>query len=248
MINDQAAQEQESLSPQEQLKRSPCVADLKLPQHIQELRTQYLRIKPFVSAQRMWDRMLTEKDQERLGGDLEQAYQAHGTAGMWMKLRGVSLERAVIDVAAGIGFLDQSTCAWLLREVGQRYQDPERTMAEASFENKLVLTDKPRQAFWNGDQIEIDWDNESALWSLFWELCQQSKQSRPMHRDDLGEKMKRSAFTTRKGRLVNHDGFPQTLANLVDTKPDGGYQLDLPPEDIRIFMVEQEDKLTEWTG
>ena len=234
--------------PAEQSKPPPPARELKFPPHIQELRTQYLRIKAPLSAQRMWDRMLIEKDRERLGGDLQQAYWAHGTAGMWMKLHGVALERAVIDVAFGIGCLDQSTRDWLLREVGQRDGDSQRTVDEALLQSKLVLIDQPRQAFWNGEPIEIDWDKEAALWSLFLELCQKSKRSQAVKADDLSEKMTPSAFSTRKGRLVNHAGFPPTLAILIDSKPGGGYQLTLPQQDIRIFLVEQEDTVKEWTG
>lgn len=229
-------------------KPSPCVEELKYPRHVQELRTQYLRIKSFDSAQRMWERLLTEKDRERLGGDLEQAYLTLATAGMWMKLRGVTLERAVVDVAYGIGCMDQSTRDWLLREIGQRHEDSQRTVDEAMLQNRLVVIEKPRQAFWNGEPFEIDWDKEPALWSLFLELCQKSKRSQPVKAEDLAEKMTPSAFSTRKGRLVNHPGFPKTMIDVVESKPGGGYQLNLQPQDIRIFLVEQEDKIREWTG
>jgi hypothetical protein len=231
-----------------QLKPSPCVEELKLPKHVQELRTQYLRVKAVVSAERMWDRMLTPEDRIRLGGDFEQAFsQQHGTLGMWMKLRGVSAERALIDVAYGTGFLTESTRDWLLREVGEHFASGERTLDQAMFDSKLVIIEKPRQAFWNGEPIEIDWDKESAPWSFFWELCRGSRRSCPVTREDLGERMSPTAFSTRKGRLVNHESFPKTLEGLVESKP-GGYQLDLSPQDIRVFLAEQEDRITEWTG
>ena len=165
-----------------------------------------------------------------------------------MKLRGVSGDAALIEVAHGIGFVTESTRDLLLREVGERFADGQRTLDQAMSESKLVIVEKPRQAFWNGEPIEIDWDKEAALWSLFWELCQTSKRSRPVRRDDLTEDMTPSAFSTRKGRLVNHPGFPPTLENLVESKAGGEYQLNLPPQDIRIFLAEEEDKITEWTG
>ena len=85
----------------------------------QELQTQSLRIKPPVAATRLWERVLTEQDRQQLGGSLEQCYPRLGTAGMWMQIRRVSLERAVIEVARELGFLDQPTANWLLREVGE---------------------------------------------------------------------------------------------------------------------------------
>jgi hypothetical protein len=230
-------------------KPSPFADELKLPRHIQELRTQYLRVKSPAVAMRMWERMLTDKDKERLGGDLDKAYQKYSTAGMWMKLRGVSLERALIDVAHGTGFLDQVTRDWLLREVGQRYDDSQRTVDEAIFQNKLVLTEKPKQAFWNGEPIEIDWDGkDAAQWNFFWELSRKRKRSQTIDHMDIGEKATASTLSTRKGRLVNHPGFPSSLKMWIKSKKCSGYWLDLPPQDIRIFLVDEEGKNTEWTG
>lgn len=89
------------------------------PKVAQELQTQSLRIKPPVAATRLWERVLTERERQQLGGSLDACYPRLGTAGMWMRIRGVSLERAVIEVARELGFLDQPTATWLLREVGE---------------------------------------------------------------------------------------------------------------------------------
>ncbi len=237
-----------SSSPAEELKSSPPVEELKFPRHIQELRCNFLRIKAYVSAQRMWDRMLTEKDRERLGGDLQQAYHAHGTAGMWMKLRGVAIERAVIDVAFGIGFLDQGTRDWLLREVGQQYDDPQRTVDAAISAGHLVLIETPRAAFWLGNPIAMDWEKDHSLWEFLWALCERSKRSLTLTQVDLGKQVSASAVATSKGRLVNHPDFPPDLGILVESKRGQGYHLNLPPANIRIFVVEEHDVATEWTG
>jgi hypothetical protein len=89
------------------------------PQVAEELTTQALRVEPWVSADRLWTRVLTEEDRQCLGGNLEECYPRLGTAGMWMELRGVSAERAVIEVARELGFLTEQTAQWLLREVGE---------------------------------------------------------------------------------------------------------------------------------
>jgi hypothetical protein len=89
-----------------------------------QLRTQFLRIKAAVSAERLWTRLLTEEDRNRLGGNLEECYSKRGTAGMWMELRGVSAERAVIEVARELSFLDEPTAKWLLREIGEEMPSP----------------------------------------------------------------------------------------------------------------------------
>src|SRR5436189_3980731 len=85
---------------------------------IKELQTAYLRIKPPMSAVRLWERVLTPADRARLGGNMEQAFADHGTVGMWKKLRGVSGERAVIDVAHKLNLIDDETAEWLKREIG----------------------------------------------------------------------------------------------------------------------------------
>ena len=43
---------------------------------------------------------------------------------MWMELRGVSAERAVIEVARELGFLNEQTAKWLLKEVGEELPMP----------------------------------------------------------------------------------------------------------------------------
>lgn len=87
---------------------------------IQELQTQQGRICAAASARRLWDRVLSPEERERLGGDLQQCYSRLGTVGMWTELRGVSPERAVVDVARELGFLDEPTAKWLLRETGEQ--------------------------------------------------------------------------------------------------------------------------------
>jgi hypothetical protein len=220
---------------QEELKTVAFVTELALPPHIRELHIQYLRVQCVAAAQQMWDRLLSPEDRERLGGDFERAYiEAGGTVPMWVKLRGVSGERALIEVAYGIGFLTETSRDWLLREVGERFDDSQRTLDEAMLQTKLVVVEKPKQIFWNGELIEIDWDKEPALWSFFWELCQRSKRSETLMREHLAENMSPSAFSTRKGRLVNHKEFPTTMLDVVETASGGGYRLDLQPQDIRI--------------
>lgn len=89
------------------------------PEVAEELQTAYLRIKPDAIALRMWRRLCSEGDRELLGGDVEEAYQSHGTVGMWMEARNVSLERATIEVARGLNLMSEETAGWLLRELGE---------------------------------------------------------------------------------------------------------------------------------
>ncbi len=90
----------------------------------EQLITQTLRIKAAVSADHLWKRILTAAERKQLGGNLEKCWRKLGTAGMWRKLRGGSAERAVIEVALELGFLDDRTAKWLLREIGEETLPP----------------------------------------------------------------------------------------------------------------------------
>src|SRR5262249_31367674 len=144
-----------------------------------ELQTNALRIQAAISAARLWERVLTEGERQRLGGALEEAWRRYGTAGMWMRLRGVSAERAVVEVAHGLGFLDDATCRWLLRELGEVHDDAEEALQAAIAGGGLVLIERPRAAYWQGQQIAVDWDRRPALWDFFWELCRQAQAGEP---------------------------------------------------------------------
>lgn len=77
------------------------------------------RISPPGSALHLWERVFTDGDRERLGGDVEAAFRKYGTPGMWMQLHGATPLRAIIDVAYGINLLSETDYRWLLREIGE---------------------------------------------------------------------------------------------------------------------------------
>jgi hypothetical protein len=116
-----------------------------LPQHVlEELEDIALRIGGPVSAARLWERVLTPQERQRLGGDLEVAWRGHGgTAGMWMALRQVSRPRAVLDVPHEIGLLTDGNYRWLLREIGELHDDPEDALQAAVRTGGLVLVERP---------------------------------------------------------------------------------------------------------
>lgn len=95
---------------------SPSVAN--------ELQTAVSRIGGPVTAQRVSDRLFTEEDRQRLGGDLEACWRRLGSnKRMWMEARNVTVERAIIDIAEGLNLLDVGTARWLRREL-QLEDDP----------------------------------------------------------------------------------------------------------------------------
>lgn len=76
-----------------------------------------------LSGLMLWEQLLTGAERERLGGDFERAWRADGTVGIWMKLRGVSRWRAIVEAAAALQLLSELTRDWLLREVGGAGED-----------------------------------------------------------------------------------------------------------------------------
>ena len=167
---------------------------------------------------------------------------------MWMALRGVSQARAIVDVAHKLGFLDQESHQWLLQEIDEAYEDPHETRQAAITSGALVLIEHPHTAYWEGEEIELNWERNAALWQLLWGLSVLAKRRRPLDCFDLGEFTTSQATADRKCRLVNHDTFPVSLQTLIETQGQGTYRLQLPPERIRIFAIEQDDRLREITG
>lgn len=213
-------------------------------QAIELFRTNSLRIRAPISAERLWTRHMTPQDRERLGGDLQKAYKL-GTAGMWIKLRGVSLPRAIADVALKLGFLREDDYHWLLREAGEIVEG-EDALEDAIASRAFVLVERPREAYWDGERIELDWQNLSALWEFVWEMCRAAKAGQPIDSLTFGDGSKSNVVTQRKYRLSKLEGFPFELFAAIDTVGRGSQQLMIPPEQIRIFHVDGVDGIREW--
>lgn len=187
---------------------------------------------------------MTPQDRERLGGDLQEAYKL-GTAGMWMKPRGVSLPRAIADVALKLGFLREDDYHWLLREAGQIVEG-EDALEDAIASGAFVLAERPREAYWNGDRIEVDRDRLNALWEFVWEIGRAAKAGRPIDSFTLGENSSDDVVAKRKHRLSKLEGFPFDVFAAIDTVGRGSQQLMIPQEQIRIFHVDGVDGIREW--
>lgn len=214
---------------------------------IEALRTAFLRVHPPMSAVRLWERVLSPADRQRLGGDMEQAFHKYGTVGMWQQLRGVSGERAVIDVARRLNLMDEATEEWLLREIGDLSDDPEAAIAAAVATGALVLVESPRAAYWEGEPIDIDWYDRSVLWTYLWELARHSKADQPIDSFTFGEHAAGDYVVKQKSRLSALEAFPVSLSDRIEPAGCGSQQLDLPPPQIRLFELETIETLRERT-
>jgi hypothetical protein len=190
------------------------------------------------AALRLWEQVLTGPERHRLGGDLAVAWcRLRGTVGMWQRLRGVSVPRAVADVALELGLIDDRRHRWLLREAGEVHDDAEAAIQQAVASGGLVLAERPREVYWHGKAIAVDWDRHGALWDYFWELCRHAKAGQPIDRMTFPAATDPAVVAKYKCRLAAQRGFPRSLA--VRIKPAGRYaqQLDVPPDQVRLFEL-----------
>lgn len=197
------------------------------------------------SAERLWNRCFSDQDRQQLGNDLNAAYRAHRTAGMWATLKGSSLDRAVVDVGYLLNFLTESDFKWLLQEIGE-YCDAEEAMTAAIAAGHLVLVERPRSAYWDGQAIAIDWNRENASWEFLWELSRSAKAGHSIDRYSFGESTAMDIVAKRKYRLVNMPGFPVALTDHIVHAGRGTQSLRYPPERTRIFERSGSGSLVEW--
>lgn len=215
----------------------------------EELQRCELAVQTPVSAMRIWQRLLSALERDSLGGDFEKAYrQQNGAIGIWMRLRGVSQTRATIDLARALNHITEETQRWLLRATGEGADDPQESLAKAIAQGHLVLVETPREAYWGGKKIDINWEKYDASWSFFWELCSQAKIGRGVDRTHFSQKYARSYVSKAKHKLTSHVKFPTTLREQIVPFGRGTQKINLPPASIRIFEVSTIDSLRERNG
>ncbi len=205
------------------------------PRHEEELRSCISGVGPLVSAQLLWDRVLTPEQRQRLGGDLVQLYQRYGTVGTWRKLYGGSRVRAALDIARELGLLTDQKHSWLLREWGESPRDAEAAREAAIASGALVLVERPRAAYWNRQQMDINWERLGALWTFFWKLARHAQSSEPLDYTALGESAHRDIIAKLKCRLTHQKCFPRALGKLIQPTGPRTQELKLRPDQIHIF-------------
>lgn len=205
----------------------------------------FFRIQCPASAQRLWERHFSADDRGRFEEGLVAAYGRYGTAGLWARLRGVSLDRAVLDVGLRLGFLIQQDYDWLVREIGE-FPTAEEAMAAAITAGHLVLVESPREAHWNSEEIAVDWNRFHSCWEFLWELSRHAKSGGSVDWLTFGADASEDVVTKRKNRLKSMPEFPMSLVSLIVTTGRGTQQLNLVPERIRIFLQSTNGRLTEW--
>ena len=124
-------------------------------------------------------------ERERLGGDIDAAYERGGAVRMWATLYGCSDLRAVIDVAHKLNHLSSSDREWLLKESGE-HLSADDAYEDAILRDGLVLNSATREIYWNGEPIAIDWSH-TAKWAFMWELAKHGKARSPIDAMTFGD-------------------------------------------------------------
>ncbi|MCH8047135.1 MAG: hypothetical protein IID44_25820 [Planctomycetes bacterium] len=211
-------------------------------------RTIWGRVRGPRAAERLWEE-LPEQDRQRLGGDMEGAYYKYGGAvGMWKVLRGVSDQRAVMDVAELIECMSAKQYKRLLRMSGEVSDDPEEAIQRAIASGYLVLVEKDRTAHWRGELIDIDWFRFDVLWGYLWSLAHSAKAGCPIDRFSFGGDLHPEYLTKQKSRLTNLEGFPYDLGDTIVPAGCGTQTLDLERETIHVIERESIEVAREYVG
>lgn len=197
------------------------------------------------SAQRLWERHLSAADRDQFDSDLPAAYRQYRTAGLWAKLRGISLDRGVLEVGLILNFLTRADYEWLVREIGE-FSNPEESMAAAIAAGDLVLLESPREAYWDSEKIDIDWNRFNSCWEFLWELSRHAKSGCSIDRLTFGSDTSDDIVAKRKHHLSTKSEFPISLADLMVPSGRGTQRLTLVAERIRIFQQSGNGRLSEW--
>lgn len=203
-----------------------------------ELMTYELRVRDPILAHALWHDTFSNQERELLGNDLDAAWWTDGIHMMWVKAKGVSYIRAVIDLARHFNLMDQRTELRLRRATNEGMEFAEETLQEVSQQFMLVLVEGPPAAYWNGELIGIDWCQYTTLWQYIVDLCRSAKRGQPLDAlTELGDYSQRD-LVNRKSRLTNMENFPPDLRELIVPR-NRGQVLQVPRDQIRIFVREE---------
>ena len=107
----------------------------------------------------------------------------------------------------------------------------------------LVLVESPRAAYWRGRPVQAAWDANPLLWELLWELAGRARRSQAVDRLCLSNPESERAIVDRRSRLGRL--LPEGLDRLIRAAGRRAYRLGLPPGEVALFHVEQQERVEE---
>jgi hypothetical protein len=210
--------------------------------------TAFGRVESEWTAWYLWERVFTPAERQYLGDRLPKASKdCHGVTGMWMRLHGVSQRRALVEVAVRCNLLDATTGEWLLREYGESPDEAHEVIEWAVADDGLVLVEEPRQVYWRGAKIEINWSGPPRFWDFMWTLARRSKVGGAIDARAVGLEGSADPHPLKKLKhrvtklLASANGLAETIESV-----GGAYRLAIPAQEIRIFEIGVGEMLREW--
>ena len=195
----------------------------------------------------LWHRHLSDADRVRILLETETSQSPDnleiirvgkslkGAAGTWELLRGVSNNRAYLDVALLVDLITPADYNWLLREYGELPLNAEAAKDEAIMRGDLVLVRSPATLHWSRNQVEIDWSRHRVSWEFFLTACEHAKRSEAIDQWSFSETARANFVSQAKSRLKSTRGFPPKIIEAFKSEGTGSQRLDFPPELIHIF-------------
>ena len=101
----------------------------------------------------------------------------------------------------------------------------------------LVLVEASREAYWEGQRIEVPWCRFRVLWKLLWELASKARLDATVQECHLyADSGARSKMATNVSRLTNM--LPASLMRLIDAvHGTRSYRLRLETNRLHLFSV-----------
>jgi hypothetical protein len=210
---------------------------------VEEMNSHFLTVNSTRIEERIWNEVFTVTERASLPESLDEARKDFSIPEMWMRVRGGSLSRAVVDILRELDLMGPNHYRRLLRQLGEEGEDTDATVMLAVSKTKLVIVDSEREVHWEGRVVPIDWRERSALWEYFLAVCQATK---------MGEALDPFRFGSGDGRTLidRKNKLRRMLADVNSTLAQqfvrGQHRLNLPCGEIRIFERIFQEEFREW--
>jgi hypothetical protein len=108
----------------------------------------------------------------------------------------------------------------------------------------LLIDQRPRTAYWDGQLFGQHWDQYPVVWDLLWELARRARQGQPLQAEDVTPPgHSTTAVKHRRSRLSKE--IPAALDALIDDVRPKGYRLQLERDEIALMCVGDDQQLVE---
>lgn len=201
------------------------------PQAIRLFQETCRRVRTPPTHLKLWTTRLSDSDKCKAGGSLRMAFQNRDTIDLWVEPKGVSPDRAVVDLGLTLGFLTSADHRFLLSELQEDFENTEEGINRALSRHSLVHVEHPRRIFWMGEAVAVNWNQHNRLWVYLSELIIARKRGGITDRFSLNSDDP-TALSKCKSRLAKQGDFPLSLSDLIVPAGRGSQYLQVEPEQI----------------